>query len=118
MDDETKREEVVYVDAIRSLRYGFFVAAGLFIVGVAWSLFERQQLSSTVLPFRQIPGELRDGNPAALIDLSILALLIVPVITVITIAVNFIRLGERRYALFATLVLIILFISITLSALR
>ncbi len=118
MDNETKREEIVYVDAIRSLRYGFFVAAGLFIIGIVWSLIERQTLSSTVLPFREIPGELRDGNPAAVIDLSILALMIVPVITVITIAVNFFRLGERRYALFSTLVLIILFISITMSALR
>jgi uncharacterized membrane protein len=118
MDEETRREEIVYEGAIKSLRYGFFIAAALFLVGVAWSIVERQELATTVLPFDKILGELLDGNPAAVIDLSILALMLTPVATVLLIAINFYRLNERRYAMFALLVLATLAISIAISLFR
>jgi uncharacterized membrane protein len=118
MDDETRREEIVYENAIKSLRYGFYIAASVFVVGVAWSIAKRQELATTVLPFQDIPGELLDGNPAAVIDLSILALMLTPVATVLIIATNFYRLNERRYAVFALLVLVTLAVSIALSLFR
>jgi uncharacterized membrane protein len=118
MDDETRREEIVYENAIKSLRYGFYIAATFFVVGVAWSIAKRQELATTVLPFQDIPGELLDGNPAAVIDLSILALMLTPVATVLIIATNFYRLNERRYAVFALLVLVTLAVSIALSLFR
>ena len=118
MDDETRREEIVYENAIKSLRYGFYIAASFFVVGVAWSIAKRQELATTVLPFQDIPGELLDGNPAAVIDLSILALMLTPVATVLIIATNFYRLNERRYAVFALLVLVTLAVSIALSLFR
>jgi uncharacterized membrane protein len=118
MDDETRREDIVYEEAIKSLHYGFFVAAGLFVVGVAWSVVERQALATDILPFQKIPGELLDGNPAAVIDLSILALMLTPVVTVLLIAINFYRLNERRYAVFALLVLVTLAVSIIISLVR
>jgi uncharacterized membrane protein len=115
MDDDTQREEQVYEGAIKSLRYGFYVAAALFVAGVVWSAAKRQALDNTILPFEKIPGQLLDGNPAALIDLSLLALMLTPVATVILIATNFYRLNERRYALFAFLVLVTLVVSILIS---
>src|SRR6476620_9920481 len=118
MDDETRRVEIVYESAIRSLRYGFYIAAAFFVVGVAWSIAKRQELATSVLPFQKIPGELLDGNPAAVIDLSILALMLTPVATVLIIATNFYRLNERRYAVFSLLVLVTLAVSIALSLFR
>lgn len=115
MDEETQREEKIYEDAIKSLHYGFYVAVALFVAGAVWSIAKRQELSETVLPFQEIPGEILDGNPIALIDLSLLALMLTPVATVILIAINFYRLDERRYALFTLLVLVTLAISIAIS---
>jgi uncharacterized membrane protein len=61
---------------------------------------------------------LLDGKAAGIIDLAILALMITPLATVITVAAGFFRAGDRRYGWLSVLVLGILGISVVLSLLR
>ena len=65
-----------------------------------------------------IPGTVLSGNASGVIDLAILWFMATPVVTVIAVAVGFLRLGDRRYALLSLVVLIILGASIALSLLR
>ncbi len=112
------REDAIYTAAARSLRIGFVLTAIVLGVGIAWSLIDRHPLSSEVLPFREIPGALADGDPSAVIDIAILLMMLTPVFTVLTIALNFSRLGERKFVSLSLGVLAILVTSIVISLLR
>jgi uncharacterized membrane protein len=112
------REDAIYLNAIRVLRAGFLVSAALLVTGIAWSIVERHSLGVRVLPFRDVPGALADGNPSAIIDLGILAMMVTPVVLVFVIAWNFYDLRERRFAIASLLVLAVLVTSIVISLLR
>jgi len=112
------REDIAYHSAARVLRFGFVISAAILALGAAWSIVDRHPLSTEVLPFVEIPGALADGNPSALIDLGILAMMLTPVITVLAIALSFSRLGERKFVSLSLGVLAILTTSIVISLLR
>lgn len=112
------REDTAYHDAVKVLRWGFFLSAAILVLGVVWSIIDRHPLSAEVLPFQEIPRALADGNPSGLIDLGILAMLLTPVVTVLVIALSFSRLGERKFASLSLGVLAILATSIVISLLR
>ena len=112
------REDIIYHRAIQVMRAGFAVSAVLLIVGIAWSLVDRHALDERVLPFGDLPGAIRDGNPAAIIDLGILAMMATPVVLVFIIAWEFNALRERRFVVFSLLVLAVLVASITISLFR
>ncbi|MCO5220278.1 MAG: DUF1634 domain-containing protein [Thermomicrobiales bacterium] len=100
------------------LRYEFYLSAVVLAVGAIWSLIDRHPLSPTVLPFQEIPGAILDRNPSALIDLGILIMMLTPVVTALSIALNFSRLGERKFVTITLGVLAILATSIAISLLR
>ncbi|CAN5589521.1 hypothetical protein BH23CHL4_BH23CHL4_23270 [soil metagenome] len=108
----------VYDVASSTLRFGFIVAAVLFVAGIVWSAIEREEIADHVTPIEQIPGQLADGTPMAAIMLSFLALMLTPVITVLRIGVVFWLLGDRRYAALSLSVVAILGTSLTLALLR
>ena len=58
------------------------------------------------------------GQASGIIDLAIFGFMATPVVTVIAVAIGFLRLGDRRYALLSLVVLLILGASIALSLLR
>jgi uncharacterized membrane protein len=115
---EIPREDIIYDHAIKVLRGGFILSAVLLAVGAIWSLIARQPLSTEVLPFRDLPGALADGDPSTVIDLSILCMMLTPVVTVLVIALNFSRLGERKFVSLTLGVLAILATSIAISVLK
>lgn len=117
-EHEIPREDAIYHSAIQVLRGGFALSALALVLGAAWSLVDRHPLSSEVLPFQEIPGALADGNPSALIDLGILFMMLTPVLAVLVIALNFSRLGERKFMILSFGVLAILATSIIISVLR
>ncbi len=117
-EHEIPREDVIYDNAIQVLRAGFALSAAVLVAGAVWSIVDRHPLSSDVLPFQEIPGALADGNPSALIDLGILFMMLTPVLTVLVIALNFSRLGERKFVSLSLGVLAILITSITIALLR
>lgn len=112
------REDSIYQSAIQVLRAGFALSALVLAMGAIWSIIERHPLSSEVLPFQEIPKALADGNPSALIDLGILVMMLTPVLVVMIIALQFSRLGERKFVSLTLGVLAILATSIAISLLR
>jgi len=108
----------VYDVASSTLRFGFIVAAALFVAGIVWSAIEREEIADYVTPIEQIPGQLADGTPMAAIVLSFLVLMLTPVITVLRIGVIFWLLGDRRYAALSLSVVAILGTSLTLALVR
>jgi uncharacterized membrane protein len=117
-EHEIPREDAIYQSAVQVLRGGFALSAVVLVIGAAWSLVDRHPLATEVLPFQEIPGALADGNPSAVIDLGILVMMLTPVLTVLVIAMNFSRLGERKFVTLSLGVLAILVTSIAISVLR
>jgi uncharacterized membrane protein len=108
----------VFDVAARTLRIGFLVAAAFFVAGLIWSAIEREEIADHVTPISSIPGDFADGTPMAAIDLSFLALMLTPVITVLRIGIVFWQLGDRRYAALSFGVVAILGASLALALLR
>lgn len=115
---ETLELTAVYDVAISSLRMGFRLAAALFVIGIAWSAVEREDIATRVTPIEDIPRQLADGAPMAAIVLSFLVLMFTPVVTVLCIGVSFLRLGDRWYGLLSFVVLAILGASMALALIR
>lgn len=108
----------VFDVAVLTLRIGFLIAALLFVTGIVWSAIEREEIADHVTPISSIPGDFASGTPMAAIDLSFLALMLTPVITVLRIGVIFWQLGDRRYAWLSLSVVAILGASLTLALVR
>jgi len=108
----------VYRAAIRVLTWGFRTGAGILLLGLVVSLIKREALNTQVDPFADILPTLFDGKPAAIIDLAILTFMATPLLTVVVVAIGFMRAGDRRYGMLSFIVLGVLCISVTLSLLR
>lgn len=105
----------IYAAAIRSLRVGFLVGAGILIAGLVWAAIRGESLGREVDPFDEILPALGDGHASGLIDLAILCLMATPVATVFVVTRGFYKAGDRAYALLSLIVLAILGVSIALS---
>ncbi len=112
------REDIIYDRSIQVLRIGFAVSAVLLVIGIAWSIVDRRAPDERVLAFREIPDAIRDGDPTAIVDLGILAMMITPVALVIAIAWELNVLRERRFIIASLLVLTVLIASIIISLLK
>ena len=98
--------------------WGFRIGAALLLLGLLLAIVTGQPIGHVADPLVDIPGTVLSGNASGVIDLAILWFMATPVVTVIAVAVGFLRLGDRRYALLSLVVLIILGASIALSLLR
>lgn len=98
--------------------WGFRIGAVLLLLGLLLAIVTGQPIGHVADPLVDIPGTVLSGNASGVIDLAILWFMATPVVTVIAVAVGFLRLGDRRYALLSLVVLIILGASIALSLLR
>lgn len=107
----------LYAAAGRLLAAGFRLSAALLAAGLLLALMRDEPLSREAEPLPEIIDLIRDGHGAGLVDLAIVAMVLTPVATVVVIAVGFLRLGDRRYALVSFVVLAILAVSVTLSLL-
>lgn len=108
----------IYRSAILVLTWGFRVGAAVLTVGLAVALAKREALSHEADPFREVIPAILDGKAAGIIDLSILSLMATPLVTVLTVALGFFRIGDRRFGWLSLLVLGVLCVSVTLSLLR
>ena len=98
--------------------WGFRIGAVLLMLGVLMAIGTGEPIGRVADPMGDIPGAVLAGKASGIIDLAILWFMATPVVTVIAVAVGFLRLGDRRYALLSLVVLIILGASIALSLLR
>ncbi len=107
-----------YATAGRVLGWSFRVGAGLLTVGLVLAFVRGEPLGREVDPLGEIGPALGAGHAAGVVDLAILWLMASPIFAVIAVAVGFLRLGDRRYALLSLLVLAVLAASIGLALLR
>ncbi|MFN8677136.1 MAG: DUF1634 domain-containing protein [Thermomicrobiales bacterium] len=98
--------------------WGFRIGAVLLMLGVLMAIGTGEPIGRVADPMGDIPGAVLAGKASGIIDLAILWFMATPVVTVIAVAIGFLRLGDRRYALLSLIVLIILGASIALSLLR
>jgi uncharacterized membrane protein len=98
--------------------WGFRIGAALLRLGLIAAIVTGQPIGHLADPLVGIPGAVLSGQASGIIDLAIFWFMATPVVTVIAVAIGFLRLGDRRYALLSLIVLIILGASIALSLLR
>lgn len=108
----------VFRAAIAVMTWGFRIGAALLVLGLAVAAAKRESLQHEVDPFVDIIPKILDGKAAGIIDLAIVVLMATPLLTVISVAFSFRRVGDRRYATISFMVLGILAISVLLSLLR
>ncbi len=108
----------VYAAAIKALTTGFRVGAALLVLGLAVAAAKRESLQTEVDSFGRVLPEILDGNASGIIDLAILAMMMTPLVTVVVVAIGFLRAGDRRYGLLSFVVLGVLGISVALALVR
>lgn len=108
----------IYRSAIAVLTWGFRTGAALLVVGLVVAAAKRESIAREVDPFTEIFPKIIDGKASGIIDLAILAIMVTPLVTVVTVAVGFHRAGDRRFAIVSLCVLCILGVSVVLSLLR
>ena len=111
----TERLEPLYDAAVKTLFWGFRLGAALLALGIVAALIKREPLGHEADPIADVIAMVRAGHASGIIDLAILWFMLTPVATVIVVAANFWRLGDRRYALLSLIVLAILGMSVTLA---
>ena len=98
--------------------WGFRIGAALLVLGLVVAIATGQPIGHVADPLVGIHGAVLSGQVSGIIDLAIFWFMATPVVTVIAVAIGFLRLGDRRYALLSLVVLLILGASIALSLLR
>lgn len=98
--------------------WGFRIGAALLLLGLVMAIATGEPIGHVADPLVGIPSAVLAGQASGVIDLAILWFMATPVVTVVAVAIGFLRLGDRRYALLSLVVLIILGASIALSLLR
>jgi uncharacterized membrane protein len=97
--------------AERTLQAGFLVAVVLIGIGVVLAAVQREAFPDTVgTPLDVLQGTL-DGEPASVIGLGILGMILTPFATAGVVAWSFFEGGDRRYAAISGMVLGILLVS-------
>lgn len=99
------------------LTWGFRLTAALLASGLILAAIQDDDLSEESESLPEIAESLLDGDSSALVDLAIVAMVLTPVVAVVVVAVGFLRLGDRRYALASLFVLAVLGVSIAVSLL-
>jgi hypothetical protein len=111
----TERLAPLYDAAVKTLFWGFRLGAALLALGIVVALAKREPLGREADPIPDVIAMVRAGHASGIIDLAILWFMLTPVATVIVVAANFWRLGDRRYALLSLIVLAILGTSVALA---
>ena len=114
----TERLQPLYASATFALTWSFRIGVGLLLLGIGLAILQRQPLNHVAGGFGEVLPSARRGDAAGVVDLAILWLMASPVLVVLTVAVGFLRLGERRYAVLSLLVLLVLAFSIALALAR
>ncbi len=109
---------LVYRIARRALIAGFgvtvaLVATALVLVGVSGD-----PIAESTLSLADLPAAVRDGDPSAVAELAIFAIVLTPILTTVCVIAGFLRIGDRRYAAISVLVLLVLSGSMVVALLR
>jgi uncharacterized membrane protein len=99
------------------LVWGFRISATLVLIGLALTLVRGDELRTSLEGIPDMLDELAHGRGAGIVGLGILAMIVTPFASAISIVLNCFRIGDRRYALITVAVVIILAVSAVLAVL-
>lgn len=105
----------LYRAAEVTLRVGFRGGALLLALGVLLAVLRQEPLDHHVKPFPGVVPSALSGEVGGIIDLAILWIVATPVVTVLVVAIGFLRIGDRRFVVLSLLALAVLGISMTLA---
>ena len=99
------------------LVWGFRLAAALFLIGLVLLVVRDDALPSSLAPLPELLRDVGAGRAIGFFGLAILTVIVTPFATALVAVVNFARLHDRRYAVVAGVVLLLLGSSIGMAIL-
>ena len=108
----------IYRSAVTIRSLGFRLGAVLLAIGLLVAIVKQESLERTAEAYPDILPSVFDGDANGIISLAIVTLVATPVVTVLTVAIGFLRVGDRRFGVLSLFVLGVLGISISLSLFR
>ena len=108
----------LYRSAILVLIWGFRLSAVLLTCGLVVAAIKSEALETKADTFADVLPAIFDGKASGIVDLAILAMMATPVATVLTVAIGFFRIGDRRFGALSLVVLAVLAVSISLAIFR
>lgn len=115
LDHPEVQVDPVIERAVTVFRAGFRGSAAFLIVGIGLVVIRSESLPSHLAPLNEVISGLIGGSAASFITLGILAMILTPVVSTVTICLTFFQQGDQRYARLTAVVLLILILSISLS---
>jgi uncharacterized membrane protein len=114
---DASEDESLYRAVQRTLVGGMIVSFGLMGLGlVGLALAGPGGADPThVVPLEGLPAAVLSGNPAALLDLGVLALMFIPAVHLVVALISFVRRGETRYIAATSVVLALLALGAALA---
>ena len=109
---------LVYRIARAALVAGFVLAVSLVAIAVALVVITGDPIAGSTMDIGDLPAAVRDGDPSAVAELAILAVVLTPILTTLCVIAGFLRIGDRRYAAISVLVLVVLSASMVVALLR
>lgn len=113
----SEREHLVVDRLARLLKWSLAVGIALVVLGSLVSLGTDRRLPTATVPISELPALLSRLDGDAFITLGILALLISPGVGLVYLAGAYASMHDRRFALLALAVLLILIISVPVGLL-
>lgn len=114
--DQSQVQSPLNLTTASVLVWGFRISAALLLLGLVVSAIQGEELHTSLESIPELAGEIADGNGAGIVGLAILVMMATPIASTISVAVNCLRIGDRRYAAITTAVLVILIVSAAVSA--
>lgn len=102
--------------AIKVLSTGWKTSFALILLGLVIAAVRDEPLTNELGSLRHVIDDLLGGHSNGFLGIGILAMILSPMFATATIAVNFFRIGDRRYGILSAAVFTILILSIAIAA--
>jgi len=103
--------------AITVLTLGWRISFAIILVGLAIAIIRDEPLAAELGRISKVVDDLLGGHSNGFLGLGILVMILSPIVAAATIALNFFRIGDRRYGLISTAVFVVLLVSIATAIL-
>jgi uncharacterized membrane protein len=99
----------------RILDIGFFIGIGIILLGTILTFAKGDDLPDDVVSLNNLPGEVADLEPTALIDLGLVLLLLTPLSYVVAALITFLRQRDRMFIGVCLLLIALIGLSVGLA---
>ena len=91
-----------------TLLFGLLISIAVMLAGLVYGATQGKTASANVLSLNEVLPQLRKENPSALLDLGILLLFATPLAAVLVAWTEFLRWGDRTFALITGVLVVLL----------